>query len=122
MKSSICVTAVFNMQYWEAEIWIMAEYMKTSFASSFFAVDMMFMSASSTKRKSTLLLREATRSFIFRSATTFPGSKHLRENAFLGFRFEMLPLYLSKLWRDLSFKLLYTLSPDGRSYHDLSGF
>ena len=82
----------------------------------------MFMSASSIKRKSTLLLREATRSFIFRSATTFPGSKHLRENAFLGFRFEMLPLYLSKLWRDLSFKLLYTLSPDGRSYHDLSGF
>ena len=81
----------------------------------------MFMSASSIKRKSTLLLREATRSFIFRSATTFPGSKHLRENAFLGFRFEMLPLYLSKLWRDLSFKLLHTLSPDGRSYHDLSG-
>ena len=80
------------------------------------------MSASSIKRKSTLLLREATRSFIFRSATTFPGSKHLRENAFLGFRFEMLPLYLSKLWRDLSFKLSYTLSPDGRSYHDLSGF
>ena len=34
------------------------------------------MSASSIKRKSTLLLREATRSFIFRSATTFPGSKH----------------------------------------------
>ena len=27
-----------------------------------------------------------------------------------------------KLWRDLSFKLSYTLSPDGRSYHDLSGF
>ena len=26
------------------------------------------------------------------------------------------------LWRDLSFKLSYTLSPDGRSYHDLSGF
>ena len=50
----------------------------------------MFMSASSIKRKSTLLLREATRSFIFRSATTFPGRKHLRENAFLGFRFEML--------------------------------
>ncbi len=48
----------------------------------------MFMSASSIKRKSTLLLREATRSFIFRSATTFPGRKHLRENAFLGFRFE----------------------------------
>ena len=47
------------------------------------------MSASSIKRKSTLLLREATRSFIFRSATTFPGRKHLRENAFLGFRFEM---------------------------------
>ena len=39
----------------------------------------MFMSASSIKRKSTLLLREATRSFIFRSATTFPGRKHLRE-------------------------------------------
>ena len=54
----------------------------------------MFMSASSIKRKSTLLLREATKSFIFRSATTFPGRKHLRENAFLGFRFEMLPLYL----------------------------
>ncbi|EDM87300.1 hypothetical protein RUMOBE_02205 [Blautia obeum ATCC 29174] len=54
----------------------------------------MFMSASSIKRKSTLLLREATRNFIFRSATTFPGRKHLRENAFLGFRFEMLPLYL----------------------------
>ena len=34
------------MQYREAEIWIMAEYMKTSFASSFSAVDMMFMSAS----------------------------------------------------------------------------
>ena len=50
----------------------------------------MFMSASSIKRKSTLLLREATRSFIFRSATTFPGRKHLKENAFLGFRFEML--------------------------------
>ena len=37
------------------------------------------MSASSIKRKSTLLLREATRSFIFRSATTFLGRKHLRE-------------------------------------------
>ena len=42
LKSSICVTAVFDMQYWGAEIWIMAEYMKTSYASSFFAVDMMF--------------------------------------------------------------------------------
>ena len=31
-------------------------------------------------------------------------------------------LYTSELWRDLSFKLSYTLSPDGRSYHDLSGF
>ena len=50
----------------------------------------MFMSASSIKRKSTLLLREATRSFIFRSATTFPGRKHLRENVLLCFRFEML--------------------------------
>ena len=90
LRNSICVTAVFDMQYWGAEIWIMAEYMKTSFASSFFAVDMMFMSASSTKRKSTLLLREAARSFIFRSATTFPGRKHLRENALLCFRFEML--------------------------------
>ena len=47
LKSSICVTAVFDMQYWEAEIWIMAEYMKTSFASSFFVVDMMFMSVNS---------------------------------------------------------------------------
>ena len=33
LKSSICVTAVFDMQYWETEIWIMAEYMKTSYAS-----------------------------------------------------------------------------------------
>ena len=84
------VTAVFDMQYWEAEIWITAEYMKTSFASSFFAVDTMSMSASSIKRRSTLLLREAARSFIFRSATTFPDRKHLRENALLCFRFEML--------------------------------
>ena len=30
-------------------------------------------------------------------------------------------LYTSELWRDLSFKLSYTLSPDGRSCHDLSG-
>ena len=37
------------------------------------------MSASSIKMKSTLLLRKAARSFIFRSATTFPGRKHLRE-------------------------------------------
>ena len=44
LKSSICVTAVFDMQYWEAEIWITAEYMKTSFASHFFAVDTMSMS------------------------------------------------------------------------------
>ncbi len=43
----------------------------------------MFMSASSIKRKSTLLLREAARRFIFRSATTFPGRKHLRENTLL---------------------------------------
>ncbi len=64
--------------------------MKTSFALNFFAVDMMFMSASSIKRKSTLLLRETARSFIFRSATTFPGRKHLRENALLCFKFEML--------------------------------
>ena len=34
LKSSIFVTVVFDMQYWEAEIWITAEYMKTSFASS----------------------------------------------------------------------------------------
>ncbi len=73
LKSSICVTAVFDMQYWEAEIWIMAEYMKTLFASSFFAVDTMSMSASSIKRRSTLSLREAARRFIFRSATTFPA-------------------------------------------------
>jgi len=46
----------------------MAEYMKTSFASNFFAVDMMFMLASSIKGKSTLLLRDAARRFIFRSA------------------------------------------------------
>ena len=56
----------------------------------FFAVDTMFMSASSIKRKSTLWLREVARSFIFRSATTFPGRKHLRENVLLCFRFEML--------------------------------
>ena len=42
---------------------------KSSFASRFFAVDMMFLSASSIKGKSTLLLREAARRFIFRSAT-----------------------------------------------------
>lgn len=30
-------------------------------------------------------------------------------------------LYTSELWRDLSFKLLHTLSSDGRSCHDLSG-
>ena len=47
LKSSIYVTAVFDMQYLEAEIWIMADYMKTSFASSFFAVDTRSMSASS---------------------------------------------------------------------------
>ena len=35
----------------------------------------MFMSASSIKRKSTLLLREVARRFIFKSATTFPGRK-----------------------------------------------
>ena len=85
-----CVTAVFDMQYWEAEIWITAEYMKTSFASSFFAVDTMSMSESSKKRRSTLLLREAARRFIFRSATIFPGRKHLRENVLLFFRSEML--------------------------------
>ena len=40
----------------------------------------MFMSASSIKMKSTLLLgKEAARSFMSRSATTFPGRKHLRE-------------------------------------------
>ena len=72
------------------EIWITAEYMKTSFALSFFAVDTMSMLASSIKRRSTLLLREAARRFIFRSATTFPGRKHLRENALLCFRSEML--------------------------------
>ena len=63
---------------------------ETLFVSSFFAVDMMSMSASSIKRKSTLLLREVAKRFIFRSATTFPGRKHLRENALLCFRFEML--------------------------------
>ena len=89
-ESSICVTVVFDMQYWEAEIWITAEYMKTSFALNFFVVDTMSMSASSIKRRSTLLLREAARRFIFRSATTFPGRKHLRENALLCFRSEML--------------------------------
>ena len=68
----------------------MAEYMKTLFVSSFFAVDMMSMSASSIKRKSTLLLGEVAKRFIFRSATTFPGRKHLRENALLCFRFETL--------------------------------
>ena len=30
-------------------------------------------------------------------------------------------LYTSELWRDLSFKLLHNLSPNGRSCHDLSG-
>lgn len=63
---------------------------ETLFVSSFFAVDMMSMSASSIKRKSTLLLREVAKRFIFRSATTFPGRKHLRENALLCFRFETL--------------------------------
>ena len=48
------------------------------------------LSASSIKRKSTLLLREVAKRFIFRSATTFPGRKHLRENALLCFRFETL--------------------------------
>ena len=42
----------------------MAEYMKTSFASRFFAVDMMFMSASSIKGKSTLLLRGSEKIYI----------------------------------------------------------
>ena len=44
---------------------------------------MMSMSASFIKRKSTLLLREAAKRFIFRSATTFLDRKHLRENALL---------------------------------------
>ena len=35
-------------------------------------------------------LSEAARRFIFRSATTFPGRKHLRENILLCFRSEML--------------------------------
>ena len=30
------------------------------------------------QKRSTLLLREAARRFIFRSVTTFPGRKHLR--------------------------------------------
>ena len=42
----------------------------------------MFMSASSIKRNSTLLLREATRSFIFRSATTFPGQETFERECF----------------------------------------
>ena len=75
LRSSICVTAAFDMQYWEAEIWIMAEYMKTSFASSFFAVDMMFMSASFIKRKSTLLLREVARSFYIQVSDNISGQE-----------------------------------------------
>ena len=46
----------------------------------------MFMSASSIKRKSTLLLREATRSFIFRSATTFPVAGFVYQAEKVGFR------------------------------------
>ena len=65
-RNFTCVIAVFDMQYWKAEIWTMAEYMKTSFESNFFAVDMMFMSVSSIKRKSTLLLKWAVRRCIFR--------------------------------------------------------
>ena len=65
-KSFIYVTAVFDMRYLEAETWTMAEFMRTSFASSSFAVDTMSMSVSSIKKKSTLLLRGAARKFIFR--------------------------------------------------------
>ena len=61
LKNIICATAAFDMQYLEAEIWTMVEFMRTLFVSSFFAVDTMFMSESSIKRKSTKVF------------TTFPG-------------------------------------------------
>ena len=32
-KRGKCLNGKIDMQYWEVEIWIMAEYMKTSFAS-----------------------------------------------------------------------------------------
>ena len=49
LRNFICVTAVFDTQFWEAEIWTMAEFMRISFASNFFDVDTMSMSANSKK-------------------------------------------------------------------------
>lgn len=66
LKSSIWVITAFDMQCSEAEIWTMAEFMRTSFALNFFAGDMMSMSESSIKKKSILLRREAVKKFIFR--------------------------------------------------------
>ena len=43
LKNSIFVTVVSVMQFLAAEIWIMAEFMKISYAWNCFAVAMMFM-------------------------------------------------------------------------------
>ena len=65
-KSFICVTQVSVMPFWVAGIWITAGCMKTWSVLNFYAVGMMCMSESCTRKKSTSLYKRVTKKFIFR--------------------------------------------------------
>lgn len=89
-RNFICVIPVFVMLSFALEIWITAEYMRTSFVLNCFAGDTMSMLESFIKRKLTLLFKKAARKFIFRWVIIFPDRKPLNGNVLHCFRSGLL--------------------------------